>query len=83
MSIQPILANASVSISDFKKSPNGALKEAHGQPVAVLTNGHISGYYISPEIWEAMADYLEDIELGKIARSRMKGKRIRVNLDEL
>ncbi|WP_345945691.1 prevent-host-death protein [Sodalis sp. dw_96] len=64
-------------------SPNGALKESHGQPVAVLTNGHISGYYISPETWEAMADYLEDIELGKIARSRMRGKRVKVDLDEL
>ncbi|WP_410013962.1 prevent-host-death protein [Sodalis sp. C49] len=83
MSVQPILANVSVSISDFKKSPNGALKEAHGQPVAVLTNGHISGYYISPETWEAMVDYQEDIELGKIARSRMKGKRVKVKLDEL
>lgn len=83
MLVQPILANAAVSISDFKKSPNAALKEAHGQPVAVLTNGHISGYYVSPEIWEALSDYLEDIELAEIARSRMGGKRVRVTLDEL
>ncbi|GKW07854.1 hypothetical protein PEC301889_23370 [Pectobacterium carotovorum subsp. carotovorum] len=48
MSVQPILANAAVSISDFKKSPNAALKEANGEPVAVLTNGRISGYYVSP-----------------------------------
>ncbi|CNF46484.1 type II toxin-antitoxin system Phd/YefM family antitoxin [Yersinia mollaretii] len=83
MLVQPILANAAVSISDFKKSPNAALKEAHGQPVAVLTNGHISGYYVSPETWEALSDYLEDIELAEIARSRMGGKRVRVTLDEL
>ncbi|MGE4665879.1 prevent-host-death protein [Yersinia enterocolitica] len=83
MLVQPILANAAVSISDFKKSPNAALKEAHGQPVAVLTNGHISGYYVSPEIWEILSEYLEDIELAELARSRMGGKRIRVKLDEL
>ncbi|AVT57462.1 hypothetical protein MFFDBJGM_00917 [Pectobacterium versatile] len=83
MSVQPILANAAVSISDFKKSPNAALKEANGEPVAVLTNGRISGYYVSPETWEALADYQEDIELAKIARSRMKGKRVKVDLDEL
>ncbi|MBA0213453.1 type II toxin-antitoxin system Phd/YefM family antitoxin [Pectobacterium sp. CHL-2024] len=83
MAVQPILANAAVSISDFKKSPNAALKEANGEPVAVLTNGRISGYYVSPETWEALADYQEDIELAKIARSRMKGKRVKVDLDEL
>ncbi|AGO54508.1 prevent-host-death protein [Serratia plymuthica 4Rx13] len=83
MIVQPILANSAVSISDFKKSPNTALKEANGQPVAVLTNGKISGYYVSPETWEAISEYLEDIELAKTARSRMSGKRIKVNLDDL
>ncbi|WP_224554736.1 prevent-host-death protein [Pectobacterium versatile] len=83
MSVQPILANAAVSISDFKKSPNVALKEANGEPVAVLTNGRISGYYVSTETWEALADYQEDIELAKIAHSRMKGKCVKVDLDEL
>nr|WP_236146238.1 prevent-host-death protein [Pectobacterium brasiliense] len=70
-------------MSDFKKSPNAALKEANGQPVAVPTNGRISGYYISPELWEALTDYQEDIELAKIAYSRMKGKRVKFDLDEL
>jgi antitoxin StbD len=44
--------DGNMSISDFKKSPNGTLKAANDQPVAVLTNGRISGYYISPEMWE-------------------------------
>lgn len=83
MSIQPILANAAVSISDFKKSPNATLKESNGQPVAVLTNGRISGYYVSPETWQALSEYLDDIELAELARSRMGGKRIKVKLDEL
>jgi antitoxin StbD len=83
MIVQPILADSAVSISDFKKSPNAALKEANGQPVAVLTNGKISGYYVSPETWQAIAECLEDIELAEIVRSRMSGKRIKVNLDDL
>lgn len=83
MTIQPVLANAAVSISDFKKSPNSILKEANGQPVAVLTNGKITGYYVSPEIWEALSACLEDAELADIARVRMKGKRIKVDLDDL
>lgn len=73
----------SMSISDFKKSPNGTLKAANGQLAAVLTNSRISGYYISPEMWEAISDPLEDNALAKIARSRMKGKRVRVDLDAL
>jgi antitoxin StbD len=72
-----------MSISDFKKSPHGTLEVANDQPVAVLTNGRISGYYISPEMWEAINDPLEDIELARIASSRMKGKRVRVDLDAL
>ncbi|GKX49315.1 type II toxin-antitoxin system Phd/YefM family antitoxin [Pectobacterium carotovorum] len=83
MSLKHILTNVPFSISDFKKSPSAALKEANGQPVAVLINGRISGYYISPELWEALTDHQEDIELAKIARSRMKGKRAKVDLDEL
>lgn len=83
MPVQPVYANAAVSISDFKKSPNAVLKQSNGQPVAVLTNGKISGYYVSAEIWEQLSEYLEDIELGELARSRMGGKRVRVNLDDL
>jgi antitoxin StbD len=77
------MRDGNMSISDFKKSPNGTLKAANDQPVAVLTNGRISGYYISPEMWETINDTIEDIELAKIARSRMKGKRVRVDLDAL
>lgn len=83
MPVQPVYANAAVSISDFKKSPNAVLKESNGQPVAVLTNGKISGYYVSAETWEKLSEYLEDIELGELARSRMNGKRVRVNLDDI
>jgi len=83
MPVQPIYANAAVSISDFKKSPNAALKESQGQPVAVLTNGRISGYYVSAETWESLAEYLEDMELGELVRSRQGGKRVKVNLDDL
>lgn len=44
---------------------------------------YISGYYVSPELWEALAAYQEDIELAKIALSKMKGKQVKVGLDEL
>lgn len=83
MPLQPVFANSAVSISDFKKSPNSILKEAHGAPVAVLTNGKISGYYVSPETWEAVTNLLEDIELGELVSQRLEGKRVRVNLDDL
>lgn len=83
MPLQPIFANSAVSISDFKKSPNSVLKEAAGESVAVLTNGKISGYYVSPETWEAAANLLEDIELGELVRQRLEGKRVKVNLNDL
>lgn len=83
MLIQPIFAHSAVSISDFKKSPNAVLKQSDGEPVAVLTNGKISGYYVSAETWEAISNHLEDIELSELVRQRLKGKRVRVNLDDL
>jgi len=83
MPVHAIATHAEISDIYVEKSPNGALNEGNGQAQAILTNDPISVYYISPQTSEAMTEYQEDIELAKIARSRMNGKRVRVDLDEL
>jgi len=83
MPVHAIATHAEIIDIYAEKSPKGALNEGNGQAQAILTNDPISVYYISPHASQATTEYQEDIELAKIARSRMNGKRVRVDLDEL
>jgi len=58
MVIQAILAEKTVSISDFRKEPN---KYFTDEPVAVLSNNKTAGYVLSPETFLAMVTLLEKI----------------------
>jgi len=83
--MQAVLANLSISISEFKKNPTKVLREAGKQPVAVLTHNKPAFYLVEPGLFEALVERLEDIELAELAAKRMaKGeKRIRVKLADL
>ena len=83
--MQAVLANLSISISEFKKNPTKVLREAGKQPVAVLTHNKPAFYLVEPGLFEALVERLEDVELAELAAKRMaKGeKRIRVKLEDL
>lgn len=83
--MQPIFANHTASISELKRNPTALLKQADGQPIAILNHNKPSGYLVPAKTYEKMMELLEDLELGKIAEQRMndKDKAIRVTLDEL
>jgi antitoxin StbD len=83
MKLEPILADASASISDLKKNPTAVIDAALGEPVAILNRNKPAAYLVPAEAWEAIIDRLDDIELVEIAKSRMGQKRIRVKLEEL
>ncbi|TDR79964.1 type II toxin-antitoxin system prevent-host-death family antitoxin [Paludibacterium purpuratum] len=80
-----ILANKVVGISELKTNPAAILTAAAEEPVAILNRNKPAGYIISPEVWEAIADRLEDIELTAIANKRLNdgNKPVKVSLDEL
>ena len=63
----PVYANFTASISELKKSPTALLKKSHGQPIAVLNHNIPSAYLVPAEVYEAMMEKLDDLELGKIA----------------
>ena len=83
--MEAVLANLSISISEFRKNPTRILREAGRQPIAVLNHNKPAFYLVEPSLFEAMVEHLEDIELAAMAARRVaKGERsVRVKLDEL
>ena len=77
MKIEPILADAGISISELKKNPSAAIAAAEGFPLAILNRNKPAAYLIPAKAWEAIMDRLEDAELAEIVRARAGQKRIR------
>lgn len=83
MKLEPILADSGVSISDLKKNPSAVIEAAGGFPVAILNRNTPAAYLVPAKAWEALMDYIDDLELSEIVRQRAGQKRIKVSLDEL
>jgi antitoxin StbD len=78
-----ILAATSVSVSELKKNPMGAVSAGEGFPVAILNRNEPVFYCVPAKAYEAMIERLEDLELNAIADAR-EGQTIhKVTLDEL
>lgn len=81
--IDPILADAGVSITDLKRNPSAVIEAAGGFPVAVLNRNTPAAYLVPAKAWEDLMDRLEDLELAEIVRQRAGQKRIKVRLEDL
>ncbi|MNZ23943.1 Antitoxin YafN [compost metagenome] len=81
--MQSILAEKAVSVSELKKNPSAVIGGADGGPVAVLNHNRVMGYLVPAEVYEAMIERLEDLELAEIARARAGEKPVPVSLDDL
>ena len=82
--METILAQISVSISEFKKNPAEVLRVAKNKSVAILTHNKPAFYMVSPKVFEAILDHL-DARLTQLAKERLKQKHrsVEVTLDEL
>ncbi len=85
MAMETILSDLSISMSEFKRNPNEALRESGGQAVAVLSHNKPAFYMVPPERYEAMLEELDDLRLLRLAKERLKqkGRAIEVTLDDL
>jgi antitoxin StbD len=81
--LDPILADASVSISTLKKNPSAVIKAAEGFPVAVLNHNTPMAYLVPADAWEAIMDRLEDMELAEIVRQREGQEEIEISIEDL
>ncbi len=69
--METILADITVSMSEFKKNPASVLREAHNRPVAVLNHNKAAFYMVEPHLFQAMMEELADQELHRKVLSRM------------
>lgn len=83
--METILTHFTASISELKKNPTALLREAGGDPVAILNHNRPAAYLIPPKTYEAMMEMIEDFELGSIVAERLaEGEEpITVDIDEL
>ncbi|MEZ1318214.1 antitoxin [Pseudomonas fluorescens] len=81
--MQSVLADMAVSVSELKKNPSAVLSGGHGGPVAVLNHNRVMGYMVPADVFEAMMERLDDIELAEIVRSRRHETPVPVSLDDL
>jgi len=81
--VEPLLAGASISISDFKKNPSAAIAAAEGFPVAILNHNKPSAYLIPAAAWAEMVERLEDADLAALVRARADEVPVSVRLDDL
>jgi antitoxin StbD len=78
-----ILSDMSASITELKKNPMLTVAAGEGFPVAILNRNEPVFYCVPAKAYEALIDYLEDLELNAIADSRKGQATIRVSLDDL
>ncbi|MCG8291789.1 type II toxin-antitoxin system Phd/YefM family antitoxin [Pseudomonas entomophila] len=81
--MQNIFADVTVSVSELKKNPTAVMASAQGQAVAVLNHNRVMGYMVPAELYEAMMEQLEDIELVALIKARAEEKSVPVDLDDL
>jgi antitoxin StbD len=82
VTMQPILANFTASITELKKSPTQLLKDAGDEAVAILNHNVASAYLVPSSLYEKMID---DYQLSQIVKERLNDgeEAIRVKLDDL
>ena len=78
-----ILSDMSASITELKKNPMLTVAAGEGFPVAILNRNEPVFYCVPAKAYEALIDYLEDLELNAIADSRKGQATIRVSLVDL
>jgi antitoxin StbD len=83
--MQSVLANVAVSVSELKKNPSAVLSGAGGATVAVLNHNRVMGYMVPADVYEAMIERLDDLELAQVAKARIDANEtpVRVSLDDL
>ncbi|PSJ62510.1 type II toxin-antitoxin system Phd/YefM family antitoxin [Kumtagia ephedrae] len=78
-----IEAALGVSISDLRKSPSSVIESAKGEPVAILNHNRVMAYMVPADVYEAMLERLDDLDLVEIAKARAGEKGVPVDIDAL
>ena len=80
-----MLAETAVSISELKKNPMATVAAGEGRPVAVLNRNEPAFYCVPAKAYEDLMDLVEDLQLNRIADTRLADGQdpVLVTMDEL
>ncbi len=83
--IESVHGQPTVSVTDLKANPAAVFAEARERAVAVLSRNKVVGYVISPEVWDAACDAMEELRDIELVSERLANPepRIRVELADL
>ncbi len=82
--MDPVYADYTISVSEFKTSPAKKVSEAGGRPIAVLVNNRPEFYAVPSALFEKIAEILDDLVVGETVRERMRrGEFVDVELEDL
>jgi antitoxin StbD len=83
--MQTLLADATVSMSEFKKNPAAVLRQAGNRLVAVLNHNKPAFYMLEPMLMAAILEELADHDLYRKVRARMTDNlpAVEVDIDDL
>ncbi|KAA8699917.1 MULTISPECIES: antitoxin [Pseudomonas] len=86
--MQNLLADVVVSVSELKSNPSSVLSGANGMPRAVravLNHNRVMGYMVPANVYEAMVERLDELELVQIVKARLDASEtpVRASLEDL
>jgi antitoxin StbD len=77
------MKHSKISISNLRKNLNDIIEQLRSSPVAVYSSKRPVAYILSAKSYEALLEKLEDVDLTELAKSRLEGKRVQVDLSAL
>jgi antitoxin StbD len=83
--MEKVLTEMTTTISKFKENPAQVVREANGEPFAVLSNNKASFYVLSPEFYDYLLELAWERQIAPevLRRTADRSKAIRVNLEDL
>ena len=86
--VHPIQGERTVSIAELKKNPLAVVEQGEGSAVAVLNDALLKSsepvfYCVPAKAYEALMDYMDDLELAALAAARADQPEIEVDSNTL
>ena len=77
------MKHSKISISNLRKNLNKIIEELRSSPIAVYSSKRPVAVILSAKSYESLLERLDDIDLTELAKSRLQGKRVQVDLSTL
>lgn len=78
-----IFTETTASVSELKRNPMATVAAGGGAPVAILNRNAPAFYCVPADVYAAMVERLDDLDLNKIADARAGQRVVKVKLDDL